>query len=182
MRTLSTSCSESGTGYSMAKRISRHAPGPQKALQAIDRDSVIEFHRDFWRPEKMILAVSGDITTSAVLELLESRLASWPSGNVPRRRPHGPRNLRRRVSLPVFITMSSTPHSPKSSWDTGCQTCSTGRDNERFVLALVAEILGGKGAVSRIGGRLRTAEGLVYRVGLDIDPGNFWPGKFEIFL
>jgi len=56
------------------------------------------------------------------------------------------------------------------------------QDNERFVLAVVAEILGGKGAVSRIGGRLRTAEGLVYRVGLDIDPGNFWPGRLEIFF
>jgi zinc protease len=56
----------------------------------------------------------------------------------------------------------------------------TSRD--RFALAVVGEILGGGGAISRIAGRLRTGEGLVYRASAELIPGQWWPGEWRIFF
>ena len=57
-------------------------------------------------------------------------------------------------------------------WDSG----------DRYALDVLGEILGGSGAISRIAGRLRTAEGLVYRASARIDPGELWVGDFQIFF
>lgn len=44
----------------------------------------------------------------------------------------------------------------------------------------MAEILAGRGAISRLGGRLRSSEALVYRVTADVDPGDLWPAAYQI--
>ncbi len=55
-------------------------------------------------------------------------------------------------------------------------------DPDRFVLQLVNEVLGGSGAISRVAGRLRTVEGLVYRASARYELGDLWPGDFQIFF
>jgi predicted Zn-dependent peptidase len=56
------------------------------------------------------------------------------------------------------------------------------QDRERFALVVLAEILGGREGISRIVGRLRTSEGLVYRAAVRLDPGELWPGELQIFF
>ncbi len=151
-------------------------------LLAIDRNSVIEFHRDFWRPENMIVAVSGDVLTDTLLEMLDDYFSDWPeakSESTSRRWP--PSSPGEGVAPGLYHYEFDVPQT-KVILGHRLQRRFDWQDTDRFVLAVVAEILGGKEAISRIGGRLRTSEGLVYRVGLSIDPGELWPGNVQIFF
>lgn len=47
-------------------------------------------------------------------------------------------------------------------------------------LVVLAELMGGSGAISRLGGRLRTAEGLVYAVESELDVGWFEGGALRV--
>jgi zinc protease len=73
---------------------------------------------------------------------------------------------------------------PTSSWPLSRSSRLSGDiswdSQERFALEVLGEILGGSGAISRIAGRLRTAEGLVYRASARLDPGELWVGDFQI--
>ena len=44
-------------------------------LNAIARADLVDFHEKYWRPENMVIAVSGDVETTAFLATLESNLA-----------------------------------------------------------------------------------------------------------
>ena len=48
-----------------------------KDSELIARDDLVKFHHDTWRPQGMILAVSGDVDTKRVLASLEKRFAGW---------------------------------------------------------------------------------------------------------
>ena len=157
-------------------------PWTPDTLRAVDRNTMIEFHQNFWKPQNLIMAVSGDVITDDLLERLDDHFSAWPESAVdwtpadwPPRPPGkgvapGLYHYEFDVSQAKVILGHRLPHG--LDWN----------DSDRFVLAVVEEILGGQGGISRIGGRLRTAEGLVYRVGLNIDPGEYWPGELQIFF
>ena len=149
-------------------------------LNAIDREGLFDFHRRHWHPQQMILAVSGDVGADELMPVLESKFAAWTNEGAE--------------------TAPWPPPMPASSADAGLyhyefdapqakivighrfETHLDWQHRDRFVLAVVAEILGGQGAISRVGGRLRTGEGLVYRVVLNLIPGDLWPGEMRLFF
>lgn len=153
------------------------------SLQAIDRAAVIRFHQTYWRPENFVFAVSGDFRIDALVASLEQRLAQWPEpspggahgGAIPWP-PEGPSYAptpglyHYEADFPQAKVILGSKLSQGLSWDSA----------DRFALELLGEILGGSGAISRIAGRLRTAEGLVYRAAARIDPGELWEGDFQI--
>ncbi len=157
-------------------------PWTPNTLHAIDRSTMVEFHQIFWRPQNMIMAVSGDVITDDLLERLDDHFSAWPEAAVdwtpanwppqPPGKGVDPGLYHYEFDVPQAKVILGHRLSHPLGW----------HDSDRFALAVVEEILGGKGAISRIGGRLRTAEGLVYRVGLNIDPGEYWPGELQIFF
>ncbi|HSM49906.1 MAG TPA: pitrilysin family protein, partial [Thermoanaerobaculia bacterium] len=46
-------------------------------LSALDRDALVRFHSDTYRPEQLVVAVAGDVDTEAILGGLARRLAAW---------------------------------------------------------------------------------------------------------
>lgn len=150
------------------------------SLDAIDREDLVSFHRRYWRPENMVLAVSGAVDTESILAELESRFAEWPgegAADVPWPPPK-----------PVFEPTPGVYHVEKEipqsrvqighrtlQWDEGWS------DPKVFAAIVMNDILGGGGFTSRIMSRIRSDEGLAYSAGSRYDVGPFWPGSFRVY-
>lgn len=157
-------------------------PLTPQSLGAIDRRDLVTFHENFWRPDRMILAVSGDFDRATLLAALEHRFASWRSNAEPTPKVSWP------PPAPMGRAASGLYHYekdiPQAKVMVGHRLAELldWRSPERFVIEVLAELLAGRGAISRIGGRLRTAEGLVYRVSASLDAGTLWAGELRIFF
>src|SRR4029078_4753394 len=51
----------------------RHSTG--KTLDAITRQDMVDFHKAYWRPENMILAIGGDVDPKAIIAKLDQSFA-----------------------------------------------------------------------------------------------------------
>ena len=152
-------------------------------LAAIQPADLAAFHRRYWRPEQMVFAVSGDIDTERILKRLESHLAAWieragappPAPTWPPPAPsHRPRAGLYHVERDIPQAKIALGHlgAVRETWDSP----------EFFALTVMNELLGGGELVSRIGGRVRTVEGLAYRARSRFEVGDHWPGDFQVSL
>lgn len=152
------------------------------SLAAIDRQDLVDFHRRFWRPAVMILAISGDFDPREMLSRLEESFSDWPAADAGPETTAWPPPAPQSVALPGLYHYEADFPQAKVLLGHRLSTFLDWEDPDRFALAVMAEILGGSGAISRIAGRLRTAEGLVYRATVDLDSGELWPGSLRIFF
>jgi zinc protease len=75
--------------------------GSEDSIRALTRDDLVDFHRDWLRPDNATLFVVGDTTLDQILPLLERAFGDWkaPRGDVPAKPigevplPAGPRLL-----------------------------------------------------------------------------------------
>ncbi len=133
------------------------------------------FHRATWRPDSMVAAVSGDVTTADALARLEKCFNGWPASSDPR--PPWPPPASTWVPRPgLFYVERDIPQAKitfghlakkRSGWD----------DPDEPALAVMNETLGG-----RLLRRLRGELGLVYQVDSSFDVGLAEPGTFQVFL
>jgi len=149
-----------------------------KDADAIGRDDLVAFHKNFWRPEAgMILAVSGDVKTKDILAELDRRFEGWKTtGPVL---PWPP-------PVPTWTPKPGLYHVEKdipqgkvnighlaSRWDRW--------DNpDNFTSIVMNDILGGGGFTSRIVKKVRSDEGLAYSAGSRYGIGTWWPGQFAM--
>jgi predicted Zn-dependent peptidase len=163
-------------------------PLTSESVEAITRQDLVAHHHRYWRPESMLIAVSGDFEREKLLPRLEELFAAWP----PRDDLTGGRTATKSVPWP--------PAGPPAGIDPGLFHVEAGTqqakialgyraasrldwmDPDRYALDVVLEILGGTGAISRLAGRLRTAEGLVYRASAVYEVGTLWPEYFQVFF
>ena len=146
-------------------------------LAAISGQDLADFHRRFWHPGGMVVAVSGDVETRAILAALERRFTGWRRGEPAPWPPPAPGHQPRpglyhvEKDLPQAKVALGHLGAVRAGWE----------DPELFALTVMGEVLGGN-AVSRIAGRLRTVEGLAYRAGASFGVGDHWPGEFRIHV
>ena len=57
--------------------------GSRQTLQAITRQAVVDQLRDFYQPDRVIVAAAGDLEHARVVELIRSALGSWAGHSVP---------------------------------------------------------------------------------------------------
>lgn len=157
-------------------------PLTPQGLNSIDRQDLASYHRRHWRPERMILAISGDFDPETLLASLEARFGRietnetsdqtsyWPPPSPPA--GSDPGLFHYEFDAPQAKVIVGHRFPSRLDW----------QSPDRFTIEVLAEILGGRGAISRIAGRLRTAEGLVYRASVSLDPGELWPGELQIFF
>jgi zinc protease len=72
-----------------AHRMRRWRIGHEEGLRALDRDAMMGFYRNFYRPSNTILSIVGDVDPADALERVEALYGSLPDA-VPVRNP-GPR-------------------------------------------------------------------------------------------
>ncbi|MCY3969805.1 MAG: pitrilysin family protein [Acidobacteria bacterium] len=177
----------------------------EASVAAFERDALAAFHRRFWRQEGAVIAASGDVEPERLVARLDELFGSWqalPASQTDADRKAEPSDVSGEPEA-VFEAVAVSP-----GWWTvdrpGSQAAmALGHrgavfdhwdDRDRWALLLLAEILDGPGAVSRLRSRLQLEEGLTYRVvtWFDLDVVAAEPasersadhgvGEFRIFL
>ncbi|GAB4373846.1 MAG: pitrilysin family protein [Acidobacteriota bacterium] len=151
---------------------------PTKAdLDAITREDMIAFHRRWWNPRNMLITVSGDVDTKAILAQLERRLAAF--GDRGESTPWPP-------PKPEFTPVPGLYHVekdiPQAKVNIGHLTFEwTDWDaKDPYALRVMSHILGDSGFTSRITKRIRSDEGLAYSAWARFGIGTWWPGIFRV--
>ncbi len=152
-------------------------------LEAIGRDDLTAFHRRHWRPERLLFAVSGDVSRDEIGPRLERRLAAWAAAaGPPSPAAPWPPPAPVAAAFPgLYLVEAPTPQA-KVFLGHRATGAAPWTPRQRAALAVLEEVLGGGGAISRIAGRLRTAEGIAYRAWAQIDADEPWPGDLRIFF
>ncbi|MGD8375897.1 MAG: pitrilysin family protein [Acidobacteriota bacterium] len=146
-------------------------------VDAITRDDLVAFHKKWWRPENMTIAVSGDVDAKAVIAKLEERFAGWnPEGPEIPWPPTGPDFT---PTPGVYYVEKDIPQGRVVIGHLGKQRESW-NDKDEYALLLMNDILGGGGFTSRLMKRIRSDEGLAYGAGSAFSIGEFWPGVFQM--
>ncbi|HSM14595.1 MAG TPA: pitrilysin family protein, partial [Thermoanaerobaculia bacterium] len=145
-------------------------------LASISRDDLVAFHRRTWGPEKLVIAVSGDVDTEAVLGELARRLEGWSAGEPAPWPPAGPDFeptpglYHVEKDIPQGKVVIGHPSIRVTDWSAP----------EIYALEVMNEILGGGGFTSRLLKRVRSDEGLAYGAYSSYGLGTFWPGTFSM--
>ena len=61
------------------------ASGFEKSVQAIEREDLIKWHADWFKPGSATVIVTGDVTLDKLLPQLESALGNWKPGTAPQK-------------------------------------------------------------------------------------------------
>jgi zinc protease len=155
-------------------------------LDAIDRDAVVAFHRRHWHAPGAVLAISGDVETAAVLELLGRKLGPWIAANgaaaaAPSPATPSPLPSPERAPPGVYWRELDTPRVEIVLGDAGYRRASWD-DPEAFAIQSMSEIFDGPSAISRLRSRLRGQESLVYSASASVGIGTLQEGLFEVRL
>ncbi len=143
------------------------------SIEAITREDLMAFHKQYYQPAGFIFAVSGDFKTSEMLQKLEASMQGWPSTKA----------LVPPVPKPEFTPVAGVYAVHKADVNQGrVRIGHTGvtRDNpDAYAISLMNDILGGGGFTSRITSRVRSDEGLAYSAGSIFGQGVYYPSDFR---
>lgn len=135
--------------------------GTTETLARITRADLQAYHRRYFVPNNMILAIVGDVTSEEAFSTAQRVFGSWPRGEVPAATPMAPPPSTRRlvivdkpdaVQTEIRVGMLAIPrkHPDYLAWD------------------LAVKILGGEGA-NRLHNVLRSDRGLTYGASADTE-------------
>ncbi len=127
-------------------------------IQAISREDLLSFHTRTYRPQGMLIAVSGALEAVQALELAEKTFGAWPS-----KQAGATDSLPALPEPPVGIIRRHRFIEEKSQTDLILGTLGPARISEDFFPAFVGNnILGQFGLMGRIGASVRSKSGLAY--------------------
>ncbi len=156
--------------------------GPDSALgrmmeystvAAITRDDLVAWHRRWYRPENVMLGVTGDFEARAMKAKIEKAFGDWKGGKaaalpaVPYREEPNPGIY--------FVEKSDVTQANIRIGHLGIE-----RDNPDFYAVEVMNEVFGGGFSGRLINSIRTDKGLAYSVGGGIGSGYLRPGVFQV--
>lgn len=156
--------------------------GTQASLEAVTRQDLVDFHKKYWRPEGMVISVSGDITPKDALARLEARFAAWKLEGPKPAVPWPPSQPTHTPKPGLYYVEKDIPQAKVSIGHLAAQWDPKYENPDIFALMVMNDILGGGGFTSRITKRVRSDEGLAYSAGSQFGVGTYWPGPFRIFF
>ena len=128
--------------------------GTEDSLSSLTRDDLVEFHRQYFVPNNMILAIVGDVTSDEAFAAAQRVFGGWPRGTLPAATATEPPAPTRRV---VII---DKPDAVQTSIRVG-QLAIPRKHSDYMTWDLAVKILGGEGA-NRLHQVLRSQYGLTY--------------------
>ena len=144
------------------------ALGRRGSIAGITRESLIAHHRALYRPDRLVLAVSGDIERERVVPLVERRFGAL-------RRPTGGGNAAAVAAPPILAADRRVIE--RAAHQAQVLVGFLGpplRDPDHAATKVLAALLGG-GLSSRLFLEIRERRGLAYSVGL-LSPARPGPG------
>ena len=150
----------------------------QAQLEAIGRDDLVAFHEKYFRPDNMMITVSGNVDTAKILEKLEQKFAGWTDRG--EKVPWPPAAPAGSAAPGVYYVDKDIPQGRvRIGYKTFADPDWSNPD--RYAVALMNEVLGGGGFTSRLTKRIRSDEGLAYSAGSSYSIGSYMPGTFSIY-
>jgi zinc protease len=128
--------------------------GTPETLAGISRDDLLAFHKRYFVPNNMILAVVGDTTTVEAFGMVEKVFGGWPRGELSMPKPIEPPPSTRR------IVVVDKPDAVQTEIRVG-QLAIPRNHRDYLAWDLAVKILGGEGA-NRLHRVLRSQRGLTY--------------------
>jgi len=133
------------------------------SIKNITRDDLVAFHRRFFRPANIAIAISGDITKKEAVEKITRAFGDWKEEGPPVALP--PPVPRQRGG--VYFIAKKIPQSVVLIGQRGPSFL----DGDTYPFSLYDFIIGSGGFSSRIFQEVRTDEGLAYSA------GSFYRGR-----
>lgn len=127
-----------------------------RSIKNIERKDLIQFHRQFFQPQNIMFAISGDITREEAINKIQKYFGDWQSTGNPARLP-----VPHDYHAGFYYIDKDIPQSTIISGQ-----LSPGINNPDFYAFTVLDfIIGSGGFPSRIFSEVRSNEGLAYSAG-----------------
>ena len=127
------------------------------SLSKIKRDDLIIFHKQFFSPDKIMFAVTGDITKEQAINKINQYFGKWKSNSFVTKKP----NLPQKTNGGLYYINKEIPQSTII-----CGEFSVSKNNPDFYAFTVLDfIIGSGGFPSLIFSAVRNNEGLAYSAG-----------------
>ncbi|MEW6746155.1 MAG: pitrilysin family protein [Planctomycetota bacterium] len=143
----------------------------QRSINSITRDDLLAFHKKFFAPNNMILAVAGDFDKAEMLKRIEAAFAKWPQKVVP---------VPAVADVPVldrpgvFMVQKEINQGYVNVGHLGIKDTNP----DIFPIWIMEFILGSGSFTSRITSKVRSDEGLAYNTGCRFANRHLIPGTF----
>jgi len=147
-----------------------------EAIKTVTRDDLFAFHRKYFHPGNMILAVAGDFDRAKMLKKLEKAFGDWPVGET------GPSTFPAPDFTPspgVYLVDKKDVNQGRVT--VGHKSIVRGSPDE-FALMVMNGILGASGFRSRLVAKVRSDEGLAYNTGSRFEQGVYYPEDFTAWF
>lgn len=149
----------------------RPANGDEKTVTTLTRQDLVEFHDRFYRPNRAIMAIVGDLREAQALALVKQHFGNWSPEALP---------------LPAFPAPEPLPKPVLKLIDKDLTQATIvlghvgidRRNPDFYSVAVMNYILGG-GFSSRLVNRIRNEQGLAYGV-TSVFEANVMPGPFAV--
>jgi zinc protease len=128
--------------------------GTEESLGSLAREDLQAFHRQYFVPNNMILAIVGDVTSDEAFAAAERVFGGWARADLPKTMPVDPPASARR------IVIVDKPGAVQTSIRVG-QLAIPRKHGDYLTWDLTVKILGGEGA-NRLHQVLRSQYGLTY--------------------
>lgn len=143
----------------------------EETVSAVRRDDLVSFHRHYFHPNNLWLAISGDFDRQRLVQLLERLFGDWKSADftpqqIPPLNPQG--------EPLVLIAPKEIPQTTVLIGDLGISK----DDPDLQATRVMNYILGGGGFNSRLMREIRSDRGLAYSVYSYYQVGRRLPGPF----
>lgn len=138
----------------------------------ITRDDLVDFHRRYFHPNNIILAVSGDFDREQMISRLNELFSGWPKAEVrlplvPEPKPAAPPE--------ILFARKDVSQSVIRMGEMGIEK----NNPDLYSLRVMDYILGG-GFTSRLVQEIRSNQGLAYSVDSDLDVGRRFIGTIGV--
>jgi len=134
---------------------SRRASGNPETIKRITRDDLIAFHKKYFRPQNMILGISGDFVKEEIIKKLKEVFADWKKEEIDF--PDVPQ-VKREFERGVYYAHKDINQANVIMGHLGIRRTNP----DYFPIKIMNFILGGGGFASRITSKIRSDEGLAY--------------------
>jgi zinc protease len=134
----------------------RPVEGMESSVRAISQKGLREFYERYYRPNRTIMAVVGDVTAEEIDEALNQAFSSWKKGE-PGGKPLVPSVTR----APTLIRVDK--ELTQANIIMGHEGVTRGNP-DYYVIQVMNNILGGGGFSSRVVDSIRNERGLAYSV------------------
>ncbi|WP_243374088.1 pitrilysin family protein [Geotalea sp. SG265] len=141
-----------------------------ETVKGITRDDLVNFHKHYYHPNAMMLAVAGDFDKKELIEKLETLFPGWEKTAV--QYPVVP-PVQRDLKPEVLLARKDISQSVIRMGELGIDK----NNPDLYALKVMDYILGG-GFTSRLTQEIRSNQGLAYNVDSRFDVGKIFVGTF----